>query len=63
MSNPFDGLTAIVRYRRKDGGPWHNMAAFDLLSIAEKYAADCSGKNMPWEYEAVEVPASDKNCT
>lgn len=58
--NQFEGLTAIVRYRRKeDGVKWHNMAAFDVRSIADKYAADCSKADSPWEYEVVDVTAMD----
>ena len=56
MSDLLDGLKAVVRYRRKDGGDdWHTMAAFDVRSIAEGYAADCSTELSPWEYQVVDI--------
>ena len=58
MANVYYGLKALVQYRRKDEAVWSNMAAFDSLSMAEKYAKDCycSGEERPWVYRAVEVP-------
>ena len=59
MSDIFDGLKAIVQYRRKPErgcDVWHNMAAFDLRGVAERYAASCGGGDQPWEYQVVDVP-------
>lgn len=57
MSELLDGLTAVVQYRQKDGmDTWKSMAAFDIESMAEKYAKDCSGDNIPWEYRVVTIP-------
>lgn len=54
-------LPFIVQYRGKEYGtypqPWKAMAAFDSQNVAEKYAADCSGENCPWEYRAVAARA------
>lgn len=45
-------LPYIVEYARKDGGHgWKPMAAFDLETVAERYAADCA--NETWEYRVV----------
>lgn len=56
-SETFYGLNFLVQYRRKRGGDdWHNMAAFDVESMAEKYSADCNAnENSPWEYQFVEI--------
>lgn len=51
----YHGLKGLVQYRRKDEAIWSNMAAFDSLSMAEKYASDCAGSELPWEYRAIEV--------
>ena len=51
----FDALRAVVQYRRKDGGSWTTMAAFDAESVADKYAADCSEGDRPWEYRVVNI--------
>lgn len=59
MSNEptYYGLKALVQYRRKETGiRWVNMAAFDSMHMAEKYAIECSNSDRPWEYRAVEVP-------
>lgn len=57
----FEGLVAVVRYRRKDDGiRWHTMAAFDSKSIADKYAAECSSDDRPWEYDAINVPSEEQ---
>ena len=58
MNNPFDGLKAIVQYRRKPErgyDDWHNMAAFDSRGMAENYANDCSVGHSPWEYRVIDV--------
>lgn len=55
----FDGLEAVVQYRAKDGAGWTTMAAFDLRSIAEKYAEDCGMGDRPWEYRVVDLPKRD----
>jgi hypothetical protein len=50
------GISGIVQYRRKDIGVyWTAMAAFDSFTMAERYAAKCSGDDVPWEYRAIEV--------
>lgn len=53
----FDGLVAVVQYRRKDGVTWWAMAAFDSKDVADKYAAKCSDNDddWPWEYRVVEL--------
>lgn len=52
----FEGLNAVVQYRRKDGDDiWRTMAAFDVESMADKYCADCSAANSTWEYRVVPV--------
>ncbi len=55
----FDGLTAVVQYRGKDGispHKWRTMAAFDSKSMADDYARNCANAgNRPWEYRSVEV--------
>lgn len=59
----FDGLVAVVQYRRKEDGIfWHNMAAFDSLGVAEHYCAELTKNQMrPWEYRAIEVlPQCDR---
>jgi len=53
----FDGLVAVVQYRRKDGDEWKTMAAYDSREIADKYAEDCSGPTIPWEYRVLDVPS------
>lgn len=60
LLRPFHGLEAVVRYRRKEGsgGPW-NMAAFDVKSIAENYAKECSGPERPWEYWVEEIKKNE----
>ena len=58
MSEPFDGLVAIIQYRGKMGvSPrrWKAMAAFDVKSLADDYLKDCASSNRPWEYRLVEV--------
>ena len=57
MNNSFEGLTAIVQYARKapEDPVWITMAAFDFLSIAEKYAQDCGEGNVHWIYRAVDL--------
>ena len=60
MSNPFEGLVAIVQYRRKPErgyDVWHNMAAFDQRGVAERYRDDCSTRTAPWEYRVIDVNA------
>lgn len=54
----FAALPFIVEYRRKDGvlGSWRPMAAYDVESIAQKYAEDCSGETRPWEYRVRPQP-------
>ena len=48
-------LVAFVLYRHKEwGGRWTTMAAFDVETVAVKYAADCSKSNSIWEYVAVD---------
>lgn len=56
-SDLFDGLTHVVQYRRKDGGGWNTMSAYDSERIADNYAKDCSidGEGNPWEYRVVPV--------
>ncbi len=55
-----DGLQAVVQYRGVDSRPdvsptnWRTMAAFDLMSVAESYAAKC-GPSEIWQYRAVEI--------
>lgn len=57
MDDLFDGLVAIVQYRRKRGGDcWHSMAAYDSRSMADQYCADCSKGEPPWEYQVIDVP-------
>jgi hypothetical protein len=52
----FNGLVAVVQYRRKAGAYWRTMAAFDIRSIADSYAANCAkGRRRPWEYRVLEV--------
>lgn len=54
-ASPFEGLTALVQYRRKDVGfAWRNMAAFDSFGIAERYR-DNMDAEAPWEYRAVDL--------
>lgn len=54
-ASPFEGLTALVQYRRKDDGvTWHNMAAFDFFGPAERYR-DKQDPEAPWEYRAVDL--------
>jgi hypothetical protein len=55
--NQFNGLVAIVQYRRKRGhDDWHNMAAFDSRSMADTYCANCSKDDLlPWEYQVIDV--------
>ncbi|MDP3740336.1 MAG: hypothetical protein Q8R02_23315 [Hyphomonadaceae bacterium] len=51
-------LAGLVEYRRTDQVRWSTMAAFDSLSMAEKYAERCGSDNSedwPWEYRAVEA--------
>lgn len=57
----FNGLKAVVQYRRKDEGiQWRTMAAFDSRTMADKYVADCSRDgDRPWEYRAVDVPVGE----
>ncbi len=58
--NLFDGIRAVVQYRRKsDGVSWNTMAAFDLRSVADHYAEDCSKGDRPWEYRVVDVPEAN----
>lgn len=60
MSDAFEGLIAIVQYRRKRGyDDWHNMAAFDSRDMAQKYADDCSKGEPPWEYRVVDAPNAE----
>jgi Lar family restriction alleviation protein len=47
------GLDYIVQFTRKDAGGWHNMAAFDSESIAQKYATKCGRGDPPWEYRVI----------
>lgn len=52
----FDGLCYLVQYRRKAGmDVWHNMAAFDVEPVADRYAAACGKDDLPWEYRVVYV--------
>ena len=45
----FNGLTAMVQYRRKDSGHgWKTLAAFDSQGQAEIYVNRCSSKTRPW---------------
>lgn len=52
------GLVAAVQYRRKDGGSWHTMAAFDSPDIAQSYMGECAGAQRPWEYRVIELEPS-----
>lgn len=52
----FKGLNAVVQYKYKDCEFWLNMVAFDVLSVAEKYAEDCKSDTSPWEYRVIPVP-------
>ncbi len=59
MSNLFEGLKAIVQYRRKPErgwDTWHNMAAFDSRGMADSYATGCAEGDPPWEYQVIDVP-------
>ena len=54
--NGFRGLVALVQYREKKNGMyWHNMAAFDNMTIAEKYADDCGKSNSIFESRTVDL--------
>jgi hypothetical protein len=55
--NRFDGLKAIVQYRRAKcaDDPWINMAAFDMLFIADEYAEKLQRKNDNWEYRVISI--------
>jgi hypothetical protein len=60
IDSQFDGLTAIVQYRRKpERDPndcWRNMAAFDVRHVAEGYALSCAkSDDWPWEYQVIDV--------
>ena len=56
-----DGLKAVVQYARKDSPwAWSTMAAFDSLSVAEHYVADCEKNNPPWLYRMVELSEVSK---
>lgn len=63
MSALFNGLRAVVQYRgredRPEAGPWEwtTMAAFDSLSMAERYAEECASEI--WEYRALPVDRED----
>ena len=51
MSKLTNSLPYVVQYRRKDDGiHWIDMAAYDVLSVAERYRDECAGDNVPWEY-------------
>lgn len=53
----FDGLKAVVQYRRKDygGHSWTPMIAFDVVSLAHEYAQKCSETVRPWIYRVAEI--------
>lgn len=58
MDDIFQGLKAVVQYRRKSGGDdWHTMAAYDSHDLADRYAAEVvdGHDNLPWEYQVVDV--------
>lgn len=57
MTADLQNLTAVVQYRRKDGGhPWVTMAAFDVAGAAEKYCDQQSKlDSCPWEYRWLEL--------
>ena len=52
-------LTCVVRYRRTSGNHglgWRTLAAFDVFSVAERYAADCQRANgEEYVYEAIDL--------
>jgi hypothetical protein len=56
------GLPYVVEYRGKEldvaPQPWAVMAAFDAEGAASRYAAQCAGVNLPWEYRVRELSAS-----
>ena len=70
LSTIFDGLRAVVQYRRKPqhehgdygGVAWEAMAAFDVPDLAVKYAAECSGDVRPWEYRTVFLKTFCSQC-
>ena len=50
----FHGLVALVQYREAGKyGFWHNMAAFDNLTVAERYSQQCAEGCSIFEYRAV----------
>jgi len=52
MTRMTNSLPYVVQYRRKvDGIYWDDMAAFDVLSVAESYRDKCADDNSPWEYK------------
>ena len=52
----FRGLVAVVQYRETGKhGFWHNMAAFDSFTMAEKYAKRCADGCSIFEYRALEL--------
>ena len=58
MNSQFDGLTAIVQYRRKPeegSDDWHNMAAFDSRDVADRYAEDCAKNSSVWDYQVIDA--------
>ncbi len=54
-----DGLQAVVQYMGVDSRPdvsptsWRTMAAFDSMSMAERYVSQCSSEI--WQYRAAEI--------
>lgn len=52
----FDGLKAVVQYRRKDWlHGWIPMLAFDIVDLAHKEAQNCSENVRPWIYRVAEI--------
>ena len=51
----FNGLEAVVQYRRRGATAWITMAAFDFKSVANDYAVACSAPSRPWEYRVVSI--------
>lgn len=50
----FRGLVAVVQYRERGKQLfWRNMAAFDSLTMAEKYCQECAEGNSVFEYRAL----------
>lgn len=48
-------LPYVVQYRRKDCAIWADMAAFDVMGVAERYRDKCASGNPPWEYQVIEA--------